>query len=153
MRVPDWETEADQKQLIWITCRQSPKPLLLPVKEKTNPNIYRIPITGTTGILIQVKVKLQTKITDCSQYKILPYSKLKFPSINNNNCPIYGVLHNNNSPYLMAATTKSNRSFTETTKTGVPCHSGVAHKNALFAWKCGNRNFTALCQSKNPVSW
>ena len=63
------------------------------------------------------------------------YSKLKFLSIYNNICPIDGVLDNNNSPYLMAATTKSNRPFTETTKNGVPCMS----------LRCGTKTKSSLC--------
>ena len=67
--------------------------------------MYRIPITGTTGILIQVKVKLQTKITESSQLIyhtrtlcILSLSFYQFTIITII-CPIDGVLDNNNSPY------------------------------------------------------
>ena len=87
------------------------------------------------------------------------YSKLKFLSIHNNICPIDGVLENNNSPYLIAATTKSNGPFIEIAKTEVPCHSGVAQKqNALFCvetvtlWLFASQNKTKTYRDKRTIT-
>ena len=87
------------------------------------------------------------------------YSQLKFLSIYNNICPIYGVLDNSNSPHLIAVTTKSNRPFTEIAKTEVLCHSGVAQKqNALFCvetvtlWLFASQNKTKTYRDKITIT-